>query len=248
MILYFSGTGNSAYVAERIGRVTGEPVVDLFEKIRDCDFTPIHADDHWVVVAPTYAWRIPRILQEWLKETDLSGSRKLYFVITCGGSAGNAGKYLQRLCASKKMAYCGCFPIVMPENYIAMFTTPDREEALAVIDRAETAIDQAAALIAAGVTFPPRPVTETDRLNSGIVNDLFYPMCVHAKKFYVKDSCISCGKCAQVCPLRNIRLERGRPVWGGDCTHCMACICRCPSAAIEYGKHSVGLPRYTCPK
>ena len=146
------------------------------------------------------------------------------------------------------MANCGCFTIVMPENYIAIFTTPDREEALAVIDRAEAAIDQAAALIAAGGKFPPRPVTVTDRLSSGIVNDLFYPMCVHAKKFYVKDSCISCGKCAQVCPLCNIRLKRGRPVWGGDCTHCMACICRCPSAAIEYGKHSVGLPRYTCPK
>ena len=27
----------------------------------------------------------------------------------------------------------------------------------------------------------------------------------------------------------------------------MACICRCPKAAIEYGKHSRGLPRYTFP-
>ena len=28
----------------------------------------------------------------------------------------------------------------------------------------------------------------------------------------------------------------------------MACICRCPKKAIEYGKHSRGLARYTCQK
>ena len=35
---------------------------------------------------------------------------------------------------------------------------------------------------------------------------------------------------------------------GNQCTHCMACICRCPSEAIEYGKHSIGKPRYVCPE
>ena len=72
-------------------------------------------------------------------------------------------------------------------------------------------------------------------------------MFVHADKFYVTDACISCGKCVKVCPLGNIRLENGRPVWGKNCTHCMACICRCPREAVEYGKHSRGLLRYVFP-
>ena len=46
------------------------------------------------------------------------------------------------------------------------------------------------------------------------------------------------------CPLNNIRLENGKPVWGKNCTHCMACICYCPKEAIEYGKKSKGKPRY----
>lgn len=53
-----------------------------------------------------------------------------------------------------------------------------------------------------------------DRVYSGVINDLFYPTCVHARKFYVTDSCISCGKCAAVCPLGNVRIEQGKPVWG----------------------------------
>lgn len=248
MILYFSGTGNSEYVAERIGRVLGDEVTSLFEKIRSRDFSPMHSDRPWVVVAPTYAWRIPRIVQQWLENTDLAGNRDIYFVMTCGGSAGAAGKYLERLCAAKKLAFMGCAAITMPENYIAMFSTPTREEALEIIRRAQDAIDSAALVIKGNGVLPQPGVTWQDRINSGIVNDVFYPAFVHAKKFYATDACVSCGKCASVCPLRNIRLERGKPVWAENCTHCMACISRCPTEAIEYGKHSRGMTRYLCPK
>ena len=136
----------------------------------------------------------------------------------------------------------------MPENYIAMFATPTREAARKIIEKAEKRITQAAAVIRSGEEFAEPVITITDRLISGIVNDLFYPVCVHAKKFYVTDACISCGKCERVCPTQHVHLESGRPVWGKKCTHCMACICRCPAEAIEYGKHSRGLPRYTFPE
>lgn len=248
MILYFSGTGNSAYVARRIGKETGDEAIDLFEKIRDHDHTTLHSERPWVVVSPTYAWRIPRILQHWLERTTLSGSRTIYFVMTCGGNIGNAEKYLARLWEAKNMRGQGCAPIVMPENYIALFTTPDRNQALEIIARAEGEIDTIIRLIQNGERFPTPSLTIKDRMSSGIVNDLFYPMFVHAKKFTVTDRCVSCGKCANVCPLTNIRLVDQRPVWGEDCTHCMACICRCPVEAIEYGKHSKGLPRYTFPQ
>ena len=136
----------------------------------------------------------------------------------------------------------------MPENYIALFSTPTEEEASRIIEQAEEVIDKTARQIRSGDPLPQPSISLMDRLNSGIVNDLFYPMCVHAKKFYVTEDCISCGKCVNVCPLSNVRLKNGKPVWGNHCTHCMACICRCPKEAIEYGKHSHGLPRYTCKK
>ena len=56
--------------------------------------------------------------------------------------------------------------------------------------------------------------------------------------------CIGCGKCEKLCPLNNITLQNARPVWGSNCTQCMACICYCPTRAIEYGKKSAGKPRY----
>lgn len=248
MILYFTGTGNSEYVAKRIGKETDDIVLNLFEKLRKEDFSEINSKNPWVIVTPTYAWRIPNILREWLKRTNLSGNPNIYFVMTCGGSIGNAGKYLKSLCADKGMNYFGCFEVVMPENYIALFTTPSKDKALKIIAESEKIIDKAAFAINNGERFQNISVTTADKLNSGVVNNIFYPLFVHAKKFYATDACISCGKCVKVCPLNNIHIENSRPIWGKACTHCMACICRCPKEAIEYGQHSKGLVRYTCPK
>ncbi|MBC8570570.1 EFR1 family ferrodoxin [Zongyangia hominis] len=248
MILYFSGTGNSEYAAKRIGKAIDDEVVNLFERIQSSDFAKMYSQRPWVVVVPTYAWRIPRIVQKWLEQTPLFGNSEIYFVMTCGGSIGNAGKYLQKLCAKKKMTYRGCMGILMPENYIALFSTPAEEQARPILDQAKDVIDRTARFLQNGESFPKADISFGDKMNSGIVNDLFYPMFVHAKKFYATDGCVSCGKCVSVCPLKNVRLENGKPVWGKDCTHCMACISRCPKEAIEYGNHSKGLPRYTCPE
>lgn len=248
MILYFSGTGNSAYAAKRIGKEINEEVFNLFEKLRSRDFSEMHSDGPWVIAAPAYAWRIPRLLQEWLEKTKLAGNRDIYFVMTCGGSIGNAGKYLENLCKTKDLHYRGCMEIIMPENYIALFSSPSKEQALEIILQADSVISEAALMIKNSMPFSQPAVTVLDKVNSGIVNAAFYPVFVHADKFYSTEECIACGKCVNVCPLNNIRLDGQRPVWGKNCTHCMACICRCPKEAIEYGKHSQGLVRYVCPK
>ena len=70
------------------------------------------------------------------------------------------------------------------------------------------------------------------------------PHDVHASEAANALSCTSCGLCAARCPLNNIVLEGGRPVWKGECTHCMACIGGCPTEAIEYGEKSKGRRRY----
>ena len=244
MILYYTGTGNSAYVARRIGARTGDTVVDLLEKLRAGDHTPLHSDRPWVVAAPTYAWQLPRLVRDWLRQTKLTGNRNIYFVLTCGGSIGGAGAHLETLCRDLGLTFRGCVPIVMPENYIAMFKVPDEPESRRIVAAAGPAIDAAADAIISGKPFPVR---SGGKLRSSLVNILFYALFVKAKKFRVSDACTGCGRCAAVCPLNNVQLKAGRPVWGNACTHCMACICTCPAEAIEYGNQSRGRRRYTCP-
>ena len=42
-------------------------------------------------------------------------------------------------------------------------------------------------------------------------------------------------------------MYEGKPMWSQHCTKCMACICRCPQEAIQYGKRTKNKGRYYNP-
>lgn len=246
MILYFSGTGNSRYIAQRIADVTGDELVSINDRLKDTDTGIIEADLRLVFVVPTYAWRIPKIAEQWILKTKFIQTDKAWFVMNCGDEIGNAPKYIRRLCEEKNFTYMGTAQVVMPENYIAMFAVPKPSTARKIIRNAEPEIDRIAGLITQDKPIPERKITVVDRIKSGIVNPVFYKLFVNADAFYADDTCTGCGLCARVCPLNNVKLKGRKPVWGRHCTHCMACISYCPVQAIEYGKKSTGKPRYKC--
>ena len=244
MILYFSGTGNSKYVAKRIADALGDEIINLNDRIKASNTSSIETGERLIVVTPTYAWRIPRVVRDWLRKTELRGAKQVWFVMTCGSEIGNADKYNRELCAEKAISCMGTAQIVMPENYIAMFSAPQADEAREIVAQAEPSIDRATAAIQRNQPFAPTRNNLYDRFMSGPVNPIFYKFFVKANAFAVSSACIGCGQCAKRCPMNNVTLKDGKPVWGRNCTHCMACICYCPVSAIEYGKKSVGQPRY----
>jgi len=247
MIVYFSGTGNSRYAAESLAHQLGEELLDAGRRIKAGDKGELCSERPWVFVAPTYAWQMPHVFEEYLRSISFTGSREAYFVLTCGSEIGDAGSYAKTLCEDKSLEYRGIQAVVMPENYIAMFDVPDAKTCAAMMDQAKTVLQACGELISDGCPFPERKVGMKDRKRSGIVNKTFYRMFVKAKDFYATDGCTGCGACVDACPLNNIRLEERKPLWGEQCTHCMACICGCPAEAIEYGKISRGKIRYQCP-
>lgn len=244
MIFYYSGTGNSKYAAKRIADALGDTLLSMNERIKAGDFSPVETGERLVVVTPTYAWRIPRIVRDWLMKTELRGAERIWFVMTCGSEIGDAGRYNDALCQAKGVGCMGTAQLVMPENYIAMFNAPQADEARAIVAKAEPDIDRVIASIRAEEAFAPTRRNLYDRFMSGPVNPIFYSFCVKADAFTASDACVGCGRCEKLCPTNTVTLRDGKPVWGKGCTHCMACICYCPAAAIEYGKKSLGKPRY----
>lgn len=247
MIVYFSGTGNSRYCARLLADQLRDSYMDAFEFIRNGVAAELTSERPWVFVTPTYSWRLPRLFENFLRAGRFSGSRDAYFVMTCGDDIGNAASWNEALCRDLGFRCRGTLPVVMPENYIAMFQAPTPEEAHSIIDAARPTLETGSTLIQEGRDFPAVHAGVLDHLKSGIVNALFYRFQVRAKPFQVSEKCVSCGKCERVCPLGNIELQNGKPVWGNRCTHCMACICGCPTKAIDYGRASRGKQRYQCP-
>lgn len=244
MILYFSGTGNSRYAAQRIGELTGDADIGnmgaMIKQGRKGDFK---SDKPYIFVVPTYGWRVPHIVEDFISGAGFTGNKKAYFVLTCGDSIGNAGTHAKKLCIKKGLSFAGCAQIKMPENYIAMFNVPEEEQSERIIAAAERNLEKIAKAITSGKDLPGR-TSLLGAAESSFINSVFYKCFVKDKGFWVTDRCTGCGLCTGLCVLNNIELKDGRPQWGGNCTHCMACICRCPAEAIEYKNKSRGKRRY----
>lgn len=246
MIFYLTGTGNSRWAARLLADHLQDTAEDAAPYLKSGLTPSLHSEKPWIFVCPTYGWQIPHVFADLLRSTGFDGSKKAYFILTCGGDIGAAGPRLQKLCGEIGLEYCGVLPLIMPENYVAMFPVPGEEEAQKIIDAAREPLLEAIALIAEEKPFPARRLSLTDQLKSGPVNWFFCRFCIKSSPFYTTAACNGCGRCAKMCFTNCIEIKDGRPHWGANCTHCMACICGCPQRAIEYGKKSQGKPRYRC--
>ena len=247
MVLYFSGTGNSRFAAQQLARVCEDELVSINRSLRQRILDPYQAqyafesDSPFVIVCPTYCWHIPRVVETFLKESRFLGSRRMYFVLTCGGGTGNAAEHAKQICHEISMDFCGLASVLMPENYISLFRAPEADEAVGIIRAAMPQLEGIANQI-----LLDRSITDSyaGRAVPDFVVRGFYRFFVHDKRFHVKDNCIGCTACAKLCPLVNITMHNGRPVWNGHCTQCQGCIAVCPVDAIEFGSRTRRKRRY----
>ena len=248
MIVYFTGTGNSRRAAQLLAARLEDTLADSVSAIRDKQPLALASEKPWVFVSPTYGWQLPRVFAQLIRDSSFSGSRDAYFVMTCGSGVGGAEKHLRALCAQKGLTFRGLLPLVMPENYVAMFPVPDDRAASVIRKKADRRLEQAVPAMLAGESLPAVKGGPAGKVLSGPVNAVFYRFFIRDKAFFTTSACTGCGKCSRACPVGNITLTDGRPVWNGRCIHCMACICGCPAEAVEYGKQSREKPRYQCPQ
>lgn len=242
MVLYFSGTGNSRYVAKKIADEAKDEVISLNERIKNKDYGSVHSEKPLVFVAPVYAGRFPRIVDEFIKNVEFTGSKKAYFVGTCAQTPWKTASFAKKLCDEKGFSFSGFNSVVMPQGYIAGGGTKPKEENDKTLKNSEPKIEAIAKIIADNAPLPAEK--PGSGIMSNLINPMMYATMISAKAFYAKESCAGCGGCAERCPLNNIKIVSGKPIWGKDCTHCMACIAACPKEAIEYGKKTVGKPRH----
>jgi len=141
------------------------------------------------------------------------------------------------------------FSIRMPSNYLPFGEAPKEETQRTCFREAEGKLKQVARVILDRLNLP---VEKGPFWQNLILSGLHRMSAQHFpsmdKRFLVQESCTSCGVCERICPVENIRLENGRPVWMHHCEQCYACIQWCPVEAIQYGKGTMGKKRYHHPE
>lgn len=250
MIFCFSGTGNSLFAAKIIAEKNEDKLVSINRVMRKRKTDPYEAEYSFnsekplVFVCPTYCWRVPRIVEEFILDTRFEGDRRAYFFLTCGDGTGPAYQLAQELCHKAELEFMGLGSVKMPENYITLFSAPSYDDARAMIRAATPSIEYAAGQINLNKHMKDVNGRPGDKLLNKYINPAFYKIFVNDKKFYATKACNGCEICEKLCPTANITMEKGKPRWHGDCIQCQSCIAICPKNAIEYGRRALGKRRY----
>lgn len=266
MILWFSGTGNSRFVAERLAGGLGQQLRELTPDITAKQLTLPDKDNVIIWVCPVYSWGIPPYVRSIIRDIDISdGGKPLahHLVLTCGDDCGLASGIWRKDMRARGWIAGNAYSVIMPNNYVCMkgFNVDPVELAERKLAEAPARIEAVAAVIRA---YKPGD-TPTDDIVRGsfawIKTKIIYPWFVRnamsPKPFRYTKDCISCGKCAAACPLGNITMlpgapdssgrSRRRPSWGPSCAGCLACYHVCPRHAVMYGKSTVSKGQYINP-
>lgn len=242
MVLYFSGTGNSRYVAQKIAEMSDDEVISINQRLKKHNYSTVSSEKPLVFVGPIYAGRFPRVMDDYIKEVSFTETNCAYFIGTCAQTPWVTVEYVEKLCKEKSFSLLGFNSIIMPQGYVAGGGTQPKEINDKILKEAEPKIIKIAEKIRDKQILPEEQPGKA--IMSKVLNPIMYSMMISAKNFKVTNQCTGCGKCEKRCPLNNIKLTDGKPTWGKNCTHCMACIAGCPQEAIEYGKKTQGKPRY----
>lgn len=234
MIYYFSGTGNSKWVAEQLALKTNDITVNMV----GLKTVPAIDDQTLGIVFPIYAWGVPEPVLEFVKK--LSGKPTFTFgVCTCGDEAGNA---MQKL--SLNLPLNSAYSVSMPSNYVMGADIESNESIASKLTKAKVKLETIAAQVNARQSVHDVNKGQLAWIKSNLANFGFNMAARSTKPFYVTDKCISCGECAENCPANTIKMFAGKPQWGNKCYQCTSCINRCPTQAIEYGKGTATRGRY----
>lgn len=102
--------------ARRLAEALDDEVVSINCIMKEGTSAPLRSRKPFVFVAPTYAWRLPRVVDRWIRGASFAGSNDAYFVLTCGGSVGNAAAYAQKLCAGVGCAFAASHRFSCPRT------------------------------------------------------------------------------------------------------------------------------------
>lgn len=133
MILYFTSTGNSKFVAEILKLYLQDTAVSLNHIFKNNLKLEFYTETPYVIVCPIYAWRLPRKIETFLKKAHFNGSQSIYIVATMGDSYGLADQYCKKIFLKRKMDYKGFAGILMPDNYMVSNKMLSKNEAISKI-------------------------------------------------------------------------------------------------------------------
>jgi ferredoxin len=232
--LYFSGTGNTKFCAERFLSLIGGGNAVSIEDTKAAE--KIAADTDLLLAYPVYYSDMPLIMRDFILANKNAFTGKHVFILCTmtmfsGDGAG---------CAARLLKQCGAhitgglhikMPDVIADMKLFKKSKADQKQ---IIDRAVAKMQSAAERFKQGK--PTQDGMSFAHRAAGLLSQRLW--CQHSIHHYAKNlkidkaKCVGCGLCAKRCPMSNIDIVGGRATPKNTCTRCYRCVNLCPKQAI----------------
>lgn len=249
-LYYFSGTGNSLFVAKQLHNALQESkLVPLLPLLKGHDL--IQAPQCVGFIFPVYQAILPLVVRQVMERMDFSRCTYIFAVATRAGTTHRAFEMMDDILKKQGKILSLSTSVDMANNDPKFkYHLPTEQE----IERYESGVKEVVARIVEKINMPQsyRPVDDTFTLKTPLLSLLAWVARLTERSyggFYADHRCIGCGLCQRVCTSRKIVMTENKPVWQKEiaCYKCAACLNYCPVSAVQIKNFTEKNGRYTHP-
>jgi ferredoxin len=264
LVLYFSGTGNTDYVARYLAHRLDRGRVDV--DLRSIEWQPpeeVTSFDLLALGFPVYAGDSPRFVQTYLEQLPVGRNRGAFVFCTKGAYAASAvGLNLQRLAMRGYVPLLGG-DVTMPGTDGLSMISKNSWMAHKALQKDYDRLQDASRLVEQmnGVLLELADGGPIETLRMSLppqlkrtLSDRLWAYLYRATerwaraRLHADDRCEGCSLCARICPVDNVALRDGHAHFADRCILCLRCLHACPQEAIQIGKLTSGKFRWKGPK
>lgn len=261
VIFYFSGTGNTWWVANKIEEKLNEKGISIKKySIENEEIAKPDVHNELIKNAdivgfgyPIYGSDIPTNFMTFIDNLQKVTKKPAFVFTTMLLFSGDGAVVAKRRLRGRGFKVKQAINIRMPNNVklpypiFRSLAIRNGEENNNVKQKAVVKITKLVDRIVIGKNW----VQGWDLLNiaGGLMQRVemrLFDLSVFARNYFVDDeTCTQCMQCVDYCPTKNIKFEDGLFTWENRCTLCLRCYHLCPEDAIQYKKATLNREKYT---
>lgn len=239
LLIYYSGTGNSSYITNKLClRLKNEGLdVDVYRinplKMERLDLSKYNLIG---VGYPIYGFNLPSKVHKFFKRQRFSKGQRVFVYKNSGETwkeNDSSSLVLRKIFKRQKALFQNEYHFMMPYNIHFRYDEKLVKEMLIMDDKlidilVKEVLDEIPNI--KKYTFRNNIINHFFRLTyiGGPINVLFYKV--------DKKKCIKCGICVKGCQMKNISFnKKGNIKFHHNCMMCMYCTLNCPKDAIRMG-------------
>lgn len=235
--IYFSGTGNTRYCVNKFLEYFNNGLQSEMYSIEEAiAVQKIKENANIVFGYPVYYSDLPMIVREFINNNSkIFEGKNIFIIATMGLFSGDGTGCSARLFKKFGANILGGLHLKMPDciGDVKALKKP-LEKNIQIVKEADFKIRQTVTNLQKG-RYSQDGLTIISRFAGLFGQRLWF----YGKPYRLKDKlkinynqCVSCRRCAEICPMKNIVISDNKPIPQNNCTGCYRCFSSCPQKAI----------------